>query len=890
MTSSARDRFTTGALFVAALGLYVATLNATVQAADSGEFQLVAGGLGIAHPPGYPLYTMLGWAAMQLARAGGFAPLAGLSALSALASALTLVLVYLSVTTTAARAQPRWLPPLAGVAAALVLATSTTFWAQATTANIRSLTALFTAAMLYCAARAARGRSALAHFAAAFGLGAGHHVSLLIPGAVLGAYVLLQRVTVLSGERSIPHTAEDGSVAPTTRSRTEWATALIVLLATQLIWLYLPLRDVPGAPLAPGGLRTVNGFLDHVLARGFGGDFFYFVRVEPERFWDRIALIPTLIDFQFDSRAVIALALGVALALWRLRGLALAALGAAVLHAYSTLTYRAPQTVEYAIPVWVLLCALAGMGFASVMGENPLTHLRAPSAIARAGVCACALGLAVLGAFSGGAARWASFRALMHDAHVGRDAYLRLSSARAGDVILSQWHEATPMWVVQRGLSDAPRGEDVTVEYVAPAGEPYAETFAKRAAALLSANPARGVYVSSFFESAFESAGLAIEPVPSAPLWRARPRAQAPPLSPGATFDGRIDVEIPESLRTLEMAVTPGQALPVELGWRVRGEANAGEALSVRFFRADGRLAGNADVALRAGGGAQRRRLYVPVPLDLTPGDYALQLAAYRRGDAGFQALTTADGADRVTLFQFRVDAASTPAVSARTLAGEDLSGRLLDAPRLLGVDYDLGIPSRVRLWTHWQLAAGPMSVTVLNAQDQPVTAASGLAMARHGPRFQSLAFDIPPERGLRVRVGERTLPLPDYRDGERYVPFGDQMALIGVNTHRAGTYANVDLTWLAARPIRTDWIVSVRLTGAEPGGRLNAAHDGVPALGAIPALKWLRGARVIDRHPLDVDDSGPPYRGSVVVYDSVSGQELPVMDERYEGGFEWIN
>src|SRR5437867_12522830 len=39
--------------------VYLATLSPTVQGGDSGEFISVAYRLGIAHPPGFPLYTML---------------------------------------------------------------------------------------------------------------------------------------------------------------------------------------------------------------------------------------------------------------------------------------------------------------------------------------------------------------------------------------------------------------------------------------------------------------------------------------------------------------------------------------------------------------------------------------------------------------------------------------------------------------------------------------------------------------------------------------------------------------------------------------------------------------------------------------------------------------
>jgi tetratricopeptide (TPR) repeat protein len=46
-------------VFVAAITLYVATLAPTVTLVDSGELMLAARTLGVAHPPGFPLYVLL---------------------------------------------------------------------------------------------------------------------------------------------------------------------------------------------------------------------------------------------------------------------------------------------------------------------------------------------------------------------------------------------------------------------------------------------------------------------------------------------------------------------------------------------------------------------------------------------------------------------------------------------------------------------------------------------------------------------------------------------------------------------------------------------------------------------------------------------------------------
>src|SRR5207247_1228476 len=57
--SSAAELLCAGAVFLVALLLYSLTLAPTVTLVDSGELILVAQGLGVAHPPGFPLWVIL---------------------------------------------------------------------------------------------------------------------------------------------------------------------------------------------------------------------------------------------------------------------------------------------------------------------------------------------------------------------------------------------------------------------------------------------------------------------------------------------------------------------------------------------------------------------------------------------------------------------------------------------------------------------------------------------------------------------------------------------------------------------------------------------------------------------------------------------------------------
>lgn len=126
-------------LFVAALWLYAATLAPDVLAADSGELQTVAAQLGVAHPPGFPLYVML---AHLFTRLPVGSPAYAVNLLSAIFAALTVVVVY----RTGLLLTDRHVAALVG---ALALGTATTFWSQATTANVRSLTTLLAALFIY---------------------------------------------------------------------------------------------------------------------------------------------------------------------------------------------------------------------------------------------------------------------------------------------------------------------------------------------------------------------------------------------------------------------------------------------------------------------------------------------------------------------------------------------------------------------------------------------------------------------------------------------------------------------------------------------------------------------------------------------------------------------
>ena len=149
-----------GSVFLAALLLYIRTLAPTVTPTDSGELIVVAHGLGVAHPPGVPLWVMLAHLA-SLVPLGNVAVRINLSSalFAALASAmLTLVVAELIITASylpktkqrGARKKTKTAdstvdPVLIfapAVGAGLVMAFSRTLWSYATIAEVYTLNTL----------------------------------------------------------------------------------------------------------------------------------------------------------------------------------------------------------------------------------------------------------------------------------------------------------------------------------------------------------------------------------------------------------------------------------------------------------------------------------------------------------------------------------------------------------------------------------------------------------------------------------------------------------------------------------------------------------------------------------------------------------------------------
>ena len=134
-------------------------------------------------------------------------------------------------------------------------------------------------------------------------------------------------------------------------------------------------------------------------------------------------------------------------------------------------------------------------------------------------------------------------------------------------------------------------------------------------------------------------------------------------------------------------------------------------------------------------------------------------------------------------------------------------------------------------------------------------------------------------------------LPLP--LDSEQYLPFGSGIIFLGATPeYRDSPPGTLRLHFAASYPIQRDYVVSASLIGLNPDGTWawQDLDDGVPAMGAIPTLKWIAGSRITDPHRLAVPPDAPPgpVIGTLIIYDAFTGRPLPLLDGRLAADAPW--
>ena len=244
---------------LAVLLVYLRTLAPSVPTGDSGEFIVVSRLFGVAHPPGYPLFTLIGHLFTLLPFGSVAYRVNLLSALFGAASVgVTSLLTYQLMSQRDCRL------PLASCAAAvagLSLAFSIAFWSYAVVAEVFTLNSLFGALIMLLLVEWQR-RPLRVRWLYLFGLLAGlavtnqHTIALLAPACL---------VLLGSGAAKL---IKSGTPARVLARRTVIALALLVI--GLLPYVYLPLAAASDPALNWGDPRTSEALWRHFTRADYG--------------------------------------------------------------------------------------------------------------------------------------------------------------------------------------------------------------------------------------------------------------------------------------------------------------------------------------------------------------------------------------------------------------------------------------------------------------------------------------------------------------------------------------------------------------------------------------------------------------------------------------------
>ena len=349
------------ALATGAFAIYLSTLAPTVATIfdDSLEFQVVLPSLGIAHPTGYPLYTIIGWIFTHIVPVGDMAYRVNL--FSALGAAVATGFLYLAtLELTNCRT--------ASLGAATALAVSPVFWSQATIAEVYSWQMALTAAWLWSAFRWAKepndSRRWLSWLALTTGLLLAHHRMsvLLLPSLAYWLWVHREKI----GKPWKP-----------------FGYFLLPLAS----YLYIPLRGMTTGSLDGTYRNTLEGFLRWTMASNYG----VFFEKNPFNVHYTPAFFARLWVHSFGAAGIAFGLLGIVL-LWQKRGTWIFLALALLLNLAFALTYKVADVQVFFLSSFLLFTMFIGYGLTVFKALRwkaastliPLLFLLQPALIAKA--------------------------------------------------------------------------------------------------------------------------------------------------------------------------------------------------------------------------------------------------------------------------------------------------------------------------------------------------------------------------------------------------------------------------------------------------------------------------------------------------------------------------
>lgn len=324
------------------LVLYWRTLMPDVGFWDTAEFQAIGPVLGIAHPTGYPLYTMLAWVASVVLQPFGNEALRA-NLMSAICVAIAVGIVAALVTRLTGRL-------VVGAATGVALAVSGETWAIGLRADPHALHLMLAAVMLLLLVvwqdKVTAGERAdrwLFAAAVVFGASLANHALtyLLAPGVAI--FVLLVQPRILLNWRLI------------------LACLAGLIVTTAVLYAYLPIRSLMNPPLDYANPETWDNFRYLVFAEQFRGTF----RALPN-FLDALRTVATETLEQLGLFALLAV-VGVFVTAWRRPALMLLLTAWFAVNWFFALGYLNADIGRYYLVPILSAAVLGGLGAGALL-------------------------------------------------------------------------------------------------------------------------------------------------------------------------------------------------------------------------------------------------------------------------------------------------------------------------------------------------------------------------------------------------------------------------------------------------------------------------------------------------------------------------------------------
>jgi len=876
LSRATADRMLYFVLFAVPFALYLRTLAPGVGTKDGFELQVVSATLGIAHPTGYPLFTLLGRLFITLLPFGS--PAYRINLMCALFAALAVPLIFAVGRQVLKRRAP-------AAVAALTFAFTPTFWTQASIPEKYTLNVWFVTLVIYLAVRWAQDtgdRKARWFYwlAFAYGLSLTHHRTMLLLAPGLALYALL---------------AEPGLV----RQPKRLLIALGVFAAPLLLYLYVPWRAY-----AQGWHMSWPEFVQHIS----GSEYTPALRLD--EWLTSAGRRATYLRFLRNQFGTLGMALGVIgwLSLvrrrWRFALFSIVTWAAYVIFAIGYHAYY--NDVNYFLPSHLVFALWIGAGVGA------LARVAAATA-RRLGCSSRCLALGTIGYWT--------LAALLP---------LRLIWTHLPQVDMSQAQNDLPWGQYVLGL-DLPPNATILADSVKMAPLHYLTTVEKvRPDVTVVVLPDETAYVKSlqahlvqrlpvFLARYLPNLGGAYHLRSLGPLVEVslRPLTEPPPLTYPiqATFGDGVHLL---GYDTPSLAVPRQGMLHVTLYWQATEPLAGSYHARLRlvgpgghtWWQEEGRLPVNDHYPTDAWrpGEVIPDYHHIPIEATLPPGDYRLEVGLFLPfTETGLP--VDGESADRVALGTVTV----TPTWAGRP-PQPTKTRRCRVAPNLMlvGVDAPEQIwpGDQARLQLHW-LVLGPLpdfqpSLVLVGEGPAGISATSSwqgeyptstwltgqVMLTQHAITVpadlagSSGTVDLylePEHRLVAPRLANFRIAHLPVSGQQTAINFGNRMLLLNYDMPRqalrAGDLFEMAINWQGLADMDEDYTIFVHLLG--PDGLSYGQVDVWPHDGTYPTSTWPVGTVIADTYHVSLDADAPAgaYRVEVGAYLLRTMRRLPMLN-----------